>query len=290
LNAFQSNRLNTKPLISIIVAVYNGGEYLEEAINSVVNQTFTNFEFIIVDGGSKDNTVDILKKYNNQITYWESKPDKGIYDAWNKALQFARGEWICFIGADDYFWRPDALARIVPYLQLSLAQGHRLVYGQIAQVTRASGEVIEYLGENWNQAKRKFAKRMTLAHCGAFHHRSLFQDLGGFDVSFKIAGDYDFLLREFVRNPDFAIYQPELLISMRTGGVSGDLNLRLVMANEIALARRKNNITSFSLDIFLWKLRIKVFLMLNRLFGNRISVLLADVYRAMSGKEKRWSK
>lgn len=92
-----------KPLISVVTVVYNGEATLEQTILSVVSQTYENVEYIIVDGGSKDGTIDIIKKYECKIDYWQSEPDRGIYDAMNKGIGLALGEWIYIIGADDFF-------------------------------------------------------------------------------------------------------------------------------------------------------------------------------------------
>ena len=91
------------PLISIITAVLNGDKTLERTIQSVIDQDYKNIEYIIIDGGSTDGTLDIIKKYDHAIDYWMSEPDEGIYDAFNKGIQISSGEWIYFLGADDYF-------------------------------------------------------------------------------------------------------------------------------------------------------------------------------------------
>ncbi|NJL12522.1 MAG: glycosyltransferase [Microscillaceae bacterium] len=89
------------PKISIVTPSYNQGQYIEEAILSVIGQNYPNLEYIIIDGGSTDNTIEIIKKYEKHITYWVSEKDKGIYDAMNKGIDVATGEWIYFLGTDD---------------------------------------------------------------------------------------------------------------------------------------------------------------------------------------------
>ena len=103
LNMTQQTTNKKYPLISIIVAVYNGEKTLQRCIDSVFSQTYPHKELIIIDGGSTDGTVDILQTNNDKITYWKSEPDNGIYQAWNKALDHAKSDWICFLGSDDYF-------------------------------------------------------------------------------------------------------------------------------------------------------------------------------------------
>lgn len=102
----------TKPLISIVTVVYNGEQYIEETIHSIINQKSSNIEFIIIDGGSTDRTISIIKKYENQIDYWSSENDKGIYDAMNKGSRIARGKWINFMNCGDTFASKKVISKI----------------------------------------------------------------------------------------------------------------------------------------------------------------------------------
>ena len=95
--------MNQKPLVSIITVTFNAEADLEKCIKSVISQTYTNIEFIIIDGGSTDGTLDIIEKYKKNISYSISEKDKGIYDAWNKGVSVANGEWIAFLGSDDVY-------------------------------------------------------------------------------------------------------------------------------------------------------------------------------------------
>ena len=101
-----------KPLVSIVTVVFNGEKYLEQTIQSVINQTYDNVEYIIIDGGSTDGTVDIIKNYEDRIDYWISEKDKGIYDAMNKGINLASGEWINFMNAGDIFYDEKVLNTI----------------------------------------------------------------------------------------------------------------------------------------------------------------------------------
>src|SRR5262245_53834223 len=159
--------------ISVIVAVYNGAATLRQCIDSVANQTYPNRELIVIDGGSTDGTVQILEENASKLTYWESSPDRGIYDAWNKGLDRARGDWICFLGADDYLWSDTVMERIEPHLRA--AAPARVVYGRVAVVNKAS-EVSRYDGIPWEEARRAFEHTMTIPHPGLLHHRVLFAE------------------------------------------------------------------------------------------------------------------
>ena len=107
-----ASRRSTFPSISIVTAVYNGNNTIEETIRSVISQTYDNFEYIVIDGSSSDGTIEKLMQYDDQIDYWISEPDKGVYDALNKGIDLARGEWIYFLGADDVLVDSNVLKRI----------------------------------------------------------------------------------------------------------------------------------------------------------------------------------
>lgn len=281
----------TNPVISIITVVYNGEKYLEQTIQSVLNQTYPNIEYIIIDGRSTDCSVEIIRKYSNRLAYWVSEPDGGIYDAWNKALFYTKGEWICFIGADDYFWQPTTILDMLPHLHLAQQQDIRYVYGAMAHLHAETGKVFEIFDEvTWEKSKPRFRYLMNIIHCGAFHNRKLFEEHGKFDPSFKIAGDYEFLLREFKNgNRDALSVKEVIVVGARNGGISASLDQRLCMVQENNMARRKNGITDFSKELFIWKIRIYIFLGLDTLLGRKLSVKLADLYRRLLGKGKRWS-
>jgi glycosyltransferase involved in cell wall biosynthesis len=106
---------NDNPLVSIITVVFNGAEHIEQTIKSVISQTYPNIEYIIIDGGSIDGTLDIIKKYENNVDYFVSEPDRGIYDAMNKGIDLANGEWLNFMNAGDSFYNEEVLNKIFQY-------------------------------------------------------------------------------------------------------------------------------------------------------------------------------
>jgi len=173
--------------ISVIIAVYNGAKTLQRCLDSIANQTYPNIELIIVDGASTDKTVEIIEKNKKSVSYWESKPDRGIYHAWNKALVHASGEWITFLGADDEFAYSDAISDMI---SASRKKECNFISGKM-KIIGSEGFILK--GEHWDiSAMRKW---QNIAHPGALHHQSLFEKYGNFDEQYKIAGDYDFLLR-----------------------------------------------------------------------------------------------
>jgi glycosyltransferase involved in cell wall biosynthesis len=100
------------PLITFVLAIFNASKTLTQCLNSVAQQSCKDFELVVIDGGSTDGSVEILRSQASHFAYWTSEPDRGVYDAWNKALQHARGEWICFLGADDYLWSSDVVQQL----------------------------------------------------------------------------------------------------------------------------------------------------------------------------------
>jgi len=230
------------PLFTIVIAVLNSKESLERCIESVRSQTCPHRELIIIDGGSTDGTVEILKNNDDTIAYWKSSPDRGIYHAWNKALQYARGEWICFLGADDYFWSKNVLADLSPHLLTAAGLGIKVVYGQAARVDR-NGRILKLVGKPWEKIRWLMPHGMPLPHTGLMHHQSLFKIHGLFDETFQIAGDYDFLLRELKKSN--ALYVNNLIVSgWQAGGISD--SKFLFAHREMERARRKNGFHNLS--------------------------------------------
>jgi Glycosyl transferase family 2 len=271
--------------ITVIVAVYNGASTIRQCIDSVANQSYPNRELIVMDGGSTDGTVEILKDNASKLSFWQSTPDKGIYDAWNKALKHSTGDWICFLGADDFFWNETVLARIEPHLRAP--EQSRVVYGRVAVINKR-GEVSRYDGRPWEESKQSFAHMMAIPHTGLFHHRSLFAEHGTFDDSFRIAADYEFLMRELrTRN---ALHVPDVItVGMRHGGVSHSPSHQARLLKEFEAVSRKHGTHA----PFQWsKVRIKMTLCvwIVRLFGERTFRVVADWVRITRGRPRVWTE
>jgi len=232
------------PLITIVIAVLNDRDILERCIKSIASQTYHSKELIIIDGGSTDGSVDLINRYMKHITYWESKPDRGIYHAWNKALTHAQGEWICFHGADDYFWAEHVLSELSPYLVDALSKEIRLVYGQVAKID-AQGNIIKIIGKPWQKIRWLMPHGMPLhlPHPGMMHHRSLFECHGLFDETFMIAGDYEFLLRE-LKDGSALFVEGLRTVCSQIGGIADVSRLKTNM--ETARAIKKNGLKRFS--------------------------------------------
>lgn len=278
-SANQSNSTllgETAPLISIVVAVFNGAKTLQQCIDSVARQTYPNRELIIIDGGSSDGTVDLLKTNNEPIRYWISEPDRGIYNAWNKGLAQANGEWICFLGADDFFWNAQVLERLAKQL-VRLPVDIRVAYGQI-MIVDMHGASLYPLGEPWGKLKERLKQVMCIPHPGVMHRRSLFKQHGQFDESFRIAGDYELLLRELKIKDAF--YVPNLVtVGMMQGGISSDPANSLLAMREM---RRAQKMHGQRLPGWIWlaaSARAYVRLLLWRMLGGKSANKVIDIYR-----------
>jgi glycosyltransferase involved in cell wall biosynthesis len=200
-----------QPLVTVVTAVFNGQPFVAGCLESVLRQNYPNIEHIVFDGGSSDGTLDVLREYDDRIALWRSEPDRGIYDAWNKALLEAHGEWICFLGADDQFL-PDAISR---YMALAAENPHAEYLSSKVNVIHSTGYV-RLLGEPWTW--KNFSKGMCTPHVGSMHRRSLFNRLGIYNTTYRIVADYELLLR--ARRQLNAAYMPVLTVTMRAGGVS----------------------------------------------------------------------
>lgn len=197
-----------KPLVSIITVVYNGEQYLEQTILSVLNQTYLNIEYIIVDGGSKDRTVDIIKRYEDQIDYWVSEPDKGIYDAMNKGISLATGELIGIINSDDWY-ESYCVEEIV---ELFRQHQESIIYGLMRHIKN------ELPIETYAPYPNSIPFKM-LPHPTCFVPHSIYKKYGVFDVTYRSCADYHLILRLHRKNVSFILLE-KVLANFRMGGFS----------------------------------------------------------------------
>ncbi len=201
-----------QPLVSVITVVFNGAKHVEETIGAIAGQTYPHVEHIVVDGGSTDGTVDILRRNNDSIGYWLSEKDFGLYDAMNKGIALVSDpeSYVLFANADDSLFSPDAIARVI-----SSSSGEDLVYGRMVlsddAVSGVSGRKVEFTD----------LARQTLCHPATFVRRRIFDQVGKFDTSYVIAADYDHIVRCFKAGVSTRFV--DVVVSrMRMGGLSDD--------------------------------------------------------------------
>lgn len=236
------------PSINIVIAVYNAVDTIKACLNSCLEQDYPNKKLIVIDGGSTDGTKDVVSANSDRLFYWVSEPDGGIYHAWNKALRVATGDWICFMGADDAWSSSSSLSSL-----MSLAD-YPVVNFVCANIRKLSheGKSEQIFGEPWSYARMK--KRMTVAHAGMLHHKSLFEKYGEFDQSYRITGDYEFLLR--VGDSIVGAYLPEEVVVMGGGGVSST-NLHTVLHEGRRAISENNKIGPLYGWIFTFKFLVR---------------------------------
>ena len=199
------------PLVTVITAVVNGKPYIAECLESVLSQDYPNIEHLVLDGGSTDGTLEVLRHYDDRIALWKTEPDNGVYDAWNKALAEARGEWICFLGADDEFL-PGAVSA---YMNLAANQPEAEYLNSQERWVHPNGYA-RTRGKPWTWPG--IMRQMCMAHVGSMHRRTLFDRLGVYDSSFGTAADYELLLR--ARASLKTAYMPVVTVMMRAGGMT----------------------------------------------------------------------
>ena len=275
------------PMISIIVATYNVAMTLQQCISSIVGQTYENIELIIIDGGSTDGTVELLEINNHLISYWISESDKGIYNAWNKGLLQAKGEWICFIGADDFILDAQVIERMA--IQLAMIPSNiKVAYSQIMLLNNL-GENLYVIGEPWGKVKERFKQIMSIPHPGLMHRRSLFEQNGNFDESFRIGGDYELLLRE-LKTAD-AVFIPDIItVGMRQGGLSSSPSNSIETLLEARRAQKMHGLPIPSLIWIVAITRVYFRLQLWNMLGEKRGKKLIDWVRKISGLPAYWTK
>ncbi|MBU3564456.1 glycosyltransferase [Polynucleobacter sp. MWH-HuK1] len=244
-NAQEKPRLN-KLKCSIVTVVFNGGDSIEDAIRSVLEQTYDNIEYIIIDGGSTDETLNIIRKHEEHIDYWVSEKDAGIYDAMNKGIAIATGEVVGFLNSDDMFALPSAVAKIAAVFE---DRSIDACYADLMYVSQDNRTIVRY----WKSSQfvmGSFGLGWNPPHPTFYVRSRVFKRFGGFDLSIKIASDVDLMMRYLERYKIRAVYISQALIRMRVGGVSNKSLKSILRQNKEVINALKKNGVRFSLIKF----------------------------------------
>ncbi|WP_053405509.1 glycosyltransferase family 2 protein [Persicobacter sp. CCB-QB2] len=202
--------------ISIITICFNAEETLQSTLDSVASQDYHNIEYIVVDGGSSDGTMDLVKACS-RVDRWVSEPDKGLYDAINKGIGMASGDYVGLIHADDFFASPNVISNMVALLQERGTDG---LYADLQYVQQADTDQVH---RNWvseGYDVQEFYKGWMPPHPTFYCKRELFAELGGYRLDFGSAADYELMLRFMVKHKISMSYLPEVMVKMRVGGAS----------------------------------------------------------------------
>ncbi len=231
---FKKSSVN-KLLISIITVVYNGEKFLEDTISSVINQSYGNVEYIIIDGGSNDGTVEIIKKYDHLIDYWVSEADKGIYDAMNKGISLATGSWVGLVNADDFY-----------DLNALNALAYQAKNYPEVNVFHFNLRVISFNNENSiTESPTKLHmlyKGMCINHPASFVSLKTYKKEGVFSLQYPIAADWELMLRFYKNGCKFKDGK-DIVSNFRLGGVSYLITKQSI--KEKHLIRKKHNLFTY---------------------------------------------
>lgn len=190
------------PFYSIIIPTYNSSSTISECVESVLNQTFTNFEIIIIDGLSTDKTVDIIRKYADKRIRIVSEKDNGVYDAMNKGIDYSTGEWLYFLGSDDKLFQNDLLANVKRDIDKECVD---IVYGNV--ILSSNNQLYDGKFD-----RIKLSREKNICHQAIFYNKNVFKRLGRYSLEFPIYADWDFNIRCF-STPDLNIKYLELIIA-----------------------------------------------------------------------------
>ncbi|WP_283685870.1 glycosyltransferase family 2 protein [Dysgonomonas sp. Marseille-Q5470] len=240
--------ITSVPLISIITIAYNAVEVIENTILSVIKQTYSNIEYIIIDGGSTDGTIDIIKKYESYITYWISEPDNGIYDAMNKGIKKATGDWINFINSGDCLLDNNVISK---FIQLHDPSAD-IIYGD----TKISISNIKTSYIHKPEPIELMEKKMVFGHPSSFVKANILKTML-FDTSFKSSGDYNFFIQCYRNHKSFQ-YIP-IVISVFDYGTGMSNNFKINRYEDARIHGIENKISwkiSFITSYITWKIRV----------------------------------
>lgn len=256
------------PLITIVTVVYNDVRTIEATIQSVINQTDLNFEFIVIDGGSSDGTFEIIARFSDLIDVVVTEPDQGLYDAMNKGLRLATGKWIYFLNSGDYLLDSGALKRISPLLD------------ENADVVHFNCKVTNDIGQKvytrrYPQSIDEIKKWPCIQHQSVFTKTSLLVHFNGFDLSYSILADYDFFVKLYANGKKFLFHEKEYISNFNSQGISSQSDNISTMIKEIAAIQekyfdRKSKVTLLQLYAKMTLHKIP--------FGNIISAFLKKIF------------
>ena len=261
--------------ISIITTTYNSAQTVADTLQSVANQTYHDIEHIIIDGASKDNTLEIVKQFSH-VSKVTSEPDKGIYDAMNKGIALATGDIIGILNSDDFYNDKEVLIKVASFF---LCNSVQTLYADLEFVESQDTQRVVRTWKAGNYTKNRFLTGFMPPHPTFFVKKEIYEKFGVFDATFKISADYEIMLRFLFKNNISCGYLPSTIIKMRLGGVS--------------TANFKNRLIAHQEDKKAWQKEIDM--MLHNGFKLEVESLMSkdisyvtDEYAPARLKEKDW--
>lgn len=246
----QGKHFGEEPKVSIVTVCYNSVKTIEDTIKSVINQAYPNIEYIIIDGGSADGTIDIIRKYEKHIVKWISEPDEGIYDAMNKGILLASGDLIGIINSDDWLL-PEAVNVVVNSYRMN--QNVSVFHGNCKIIS----EYNEYIKKPLANFKKERFKSMPINHPGSFVTKESYDELGLYSTKLRCASDYELILRFISKGKSF-FYIDKTLAVMREGGISSSDYIRSF--NEARKVKHYYNCNRFLAEYYFLKSCLKAYI------------------------------
>lgn len=226
-----------KPVVSIITACLNADNTIEQTIQSVIEQTYPNIEYIIIDGGSNDGTLNIIKKYEGRIAKWICEPDSGVYDGMNKGITHSTGDILCFLNSGDLLYDKDVIKNVMDRFS------DNNVYGVYGNVEVLNDYRKDKLVRGCKVTPNKLLYR-HICHQALFVRRFLFDEIGMYSTSFKLASDHEFIIKSIQKYPDKFIYVDEIFAIYRDGGMSCKMMDKMKL-EELKILSSNYNIVQF---------------------------------------------
>ena len=228
--------MTNNPIFSIITVSYNSELTIRKTLNSVFNQTFSDYEHIIIDGNSNDGTLDILRSYDSQKMLYISEPDKGIYDAMNKGVSLAKGDYVAILNSDDFFTSKNVLEYLFEAFKSNNAN---IVYSGINFINDHNQVISNWTPKIFEKGMYRYG--FHTPHPGFFAARELYNQLGNFDVDMPIAADFDLMFRFMESNISVSTRMNNTSVMMRSDGESSTLGNILKGLKDINNSFSKNN-------------------------------------------------
>lgn len=247
------------PAVSIITICRNEAGSIAETFHSVLSQSFSDVEYIVIDGASTDGTSRIVESYANRLAYWVSEPDRGIYNAMNKGIRKAKGDYLAFLNGGDRFYTNDTLLKV-----FAVPHNADILYGDIFKET--SG-IIRFCEMASFKPNAGYLFSHTIYHQASFVRRDLFERIGLYDESYRISGDLEFFKRAIIKNHATTEYLPMVIAIFNTNGISSDPRHKATKKREDSRARFTSYgflgymlymIPTFFFDLFVYRPRRKL--------------------------------
>jgi len=219
--------------VSIITVCFNAERTIVDTLRSVEEQTHEALEHVVVDGGSTDGTIDAIRHHGSRVSTLVSERDRGIYDAMNKGISLATGEWVVFLNADDWYVDRTAIAMLADAIR---ADGALAAYADVAYVSRHDPRRVIRRWHSGRFRKGAFARGWAPPHPTFLADRQLLRDLGGFDLRYRLASDFDLMFRAMELRDARVSYVDRALVHMRAGGATGGGPLEIARQNVEILA------------------------------------------------------